>query len=129
MSMASRCRPRALAACSAFVLLPALAACGSSDKAPAGTRTLTITLTDAGCSPAKATTPAGPTTFLVKNDGSSSVTELELKNAGGKIVGEREDIAAGLSGSFSVDLKPGRYEMECPNGTSSAKGVLVVTGS
>ena len=44
-------------------------------------RRVTVTLTDAGCSPAKLTAQAGPVTFKVANGGTSKVTELELKNA------------------------------------------------
>ena len=66
-----------------------------------------MTLLDSGCSPEKLTVPAGPVTFEVKNGGPSKVSELELKNAGGVVLGEQENIVSGIGGSFSVDLKPG----------------------
>ena len=108
-----------------------VAACGSGGGggSAGGGRAVSIALTDDGCSPAKVTIPAGPTTFKVSNDGSAAVTELEVKNGKGIILGERENIAPGLSGSFSLTLDPGRYVLSCPNGNAHAEGVLTVNGT
>jgi iron uptake system component EfeO len=115
-----------------FVSVGALsiAACGSSSDADTGksANTLKVTLTDQGCSPARLTTPAGPVTIAVSNGGSSAVTEIELKDKNGIIVGERENVAGGLSSSFSLNVKPGTYVMNCPNGEEEDNGVLLVTG-
>jgi iron uptake system component EfeO len=108
-------------------MIAAVAACGSTD-APAGAKKLSFTLTDAGCVPAEATAPAGPVTFDVTNDGSANVTELEVLD-GDKILGERENITDGLSGSFSLTLEQGKYTLYCPNGTESERGTLTVTGN
>jgi iron uptake system component EfeO len=110
-----------------------LAACGGggtgqSAHSSSG-KTLAVALTDQGCSPAKLTAPAGSLTISVSNGGSSAVTEMELKDTSGIILGERENIAAGLSGSFSLNVKPGRYVMNCPNGDKEDNGVLLVTGT
>jgi iron uptake system component EfeO len=56
------------------------------------------------------------------------VSELELKNTDGIILGERENIVEGIDGSFTLDLQPGRYTLNCPNGDKEDNGVLVVTG-
>lgn len=103
------------------------AGCGNSDDAPAGATKLSFNLTDAGCDPAQATAPAGPVTFDVTNDGSAGVTELELLD-GDTILGERENLSDGLSGSFTVTLDPGTYTLYCPNGDSAERGTLTVTG-
>ncbi|HEY7152283.1 MAG TPA: iron uptake system protein EfeO [Solirubrobacterales bacterium] len=104
-----------------------ISACGSSEAEPAGATKLSFTLTDAGCEPAEAKAPAGPVTFDVTNDGSASVTELEVLD-GDSILGERENITEGLSASFSLNLEQGKYTLYCPNGTESERGTLTVTG-
>jgi FTR1 family protein len=107
------------------------AGCGSgggSTSAAPGTRTLSVKLTDDGCSPAELKVPAGPVTFRVSNGGTSKVTELELKSSSGIILGERENIVAGIDGSFSLNLEPGRYVLSCPNGDREDNGTVLVTG-
>ena len=109
------------------VVAAVLAGCGSSgsgDKAAAGAKgqTLSLKLTDAGCSPEHLTAKAGAITFDVENGGSGKVSELELKNAKGIILGERENIVAGISGSFTLDLQPGTYVLNCPNGDREDNG-------
>ena len=101
-----------------------LASCGGSDDAKGGKK-VSIALTNNGCAPAKLSTPAGPTTFEITNKGSDKATEFEVQK-GSEILGEKENITDGLSGSFSLNLQPGRYTTFCGQGTP--KGVLVVTG-
>jgi iron uptake system component EfeO len=103
-----------------------LAACGSSDEAPAGSREMTFKLTDAGCDPHDASAPAGPINFEVENDGTGSVTEMEVLD-GETILGERENITEGLDGSFSLTLEEGEYTLRC-NGGTEEDGTLKVTG-
>jgi high-affinity iron transporter len=105
------------------------AGCGSSDSrssAPGATN-LAFTISDAGCEPARAEAPAGPVNFEVSNSGSSSVTELEIMQ-GDSILGERENISPGLTGTFSLNLEQGEYTIYCPNGTEVERGTLTVTG-
>ena len=64
----------------------------------------------------------------MRNDGANDVTEFEVLD-GARILGEAENIAPGLSGSFSLTLKPGTYTTYCPGGTTSEKGTLLVTGA
>jgi iron uptake system component EfeO len=117
------------AACIAALALAACA-CGSSSSAPGppGSHTVKITLSDAGCSPAKVTAPAGDFRFVVSNSGSAKVTELELVNSKNIILGERENVVPGLSGAFSLTLQPGTYGLNCTNGQKTPKAVLRVTG-
>jgi iron uptake system component EfeO len=119
---------RALLAAAALGLLALfVAACGgSSDTAPAGSKEMTFKLTDAGCDPHNANAPAGPINFQVENDGSGSVTELEVLD-GETILGERENITEGLNGSFSLTLEEGEYTIRC-NGGTEEDGTLKVTG-
>lgn len=117
-------------AATGLALVVGLAACGSSSKTSAtnaDVRKVPFTLTKAGCDPAHLEIPAGAATFDVKNDGADAVTEMEIQKDG-RILGEVENLTPGLSGSFSITLQPGTYETICPNGSSAAKGDLVVTG-
>jgi iron uptake system component EfeO len=102
-----------------------LGACGSSDDAPAGAKTLSFELTDAGCIPHDAKAPAGPINFEA-NGASASVTELEVLD-GETILGEKENLTDGLSGSFSLTLEEGEYTLRC-NGGDQEDGTLIVTG-
>jgi iron uptake system component EfeO len=104
-----------------------LAGCGGSSSG-GNTQTLAVSLTDAGCSPASLEAKPGPVTFEVRNGGTGKVSELELKNEDGIILGERENIVAGIEGSFTLDLEPGRYILSCPNGDAQDDGVLLVKG-
>jgi iron uptake system component EfeO len=118
------------AACAAVLIAVAVAGCGggSSKASKPGTKTVQMTLTDEGCSPAKVSVPAGPVTFKVSNSGSAKVTEFELKNQDGIIVGEQENVVEGIDGSFSLTINPGRYVLSCPNGDGHDTGVLTATG-
>ena len=103
------------------------AGCGDSDDAPAGATKLSFKLTDAGCDPAQASAPAGPVTFDVTNDGAAGVTELEVLD-GDSILGEKENLSDGLSGSFTLTLDPGTYTLYCAGGDSAERGTLTVSG-
>jgi iron uptake system component EfeO len=63
----------------------------------------------------------------VSNAGTSRVSEFEVLD-GDRILGEKENLAAGLSGRFDINLKPGQYTISCPGGTSAATGPMVVGG-
>jgi iron uptake system component EfeO len=107
----------------AALVAVSVAACGKDDDK--GRRKVTVELTDAGCSPLKLRIPAGPTTFEATNKGTDKATEFEVLQ-GDRVLGEKENITEGLSGSFSLDLDPGRYQIWCGQGTP--KGMLEVTG-
>jgi iron uptake system component EfeO len=101
-------------------------ACGQGGDPPEGAKTLSFKLTDAGCDPHNAEAPAGPINFDVENAGSSVVTELEVLD-GETILGEKENLTDGLSGSFVLTLEKGQYTVLC-NGGSEGGGTLTVTG-
>jgi iron uptake system component EfeO len=104
----------------------ALAACGSNNDAPQGAKTISFTLTDAGCVPNTAKAPAGPIVFEVENAGTSKVTELEVMD-GDTILGEVENLSEGFNGSFSLTLEQGEYTLYCPGGEDE-RGALTVSG-
>jgi FTR1 family protein len=119
------------AAVAAIVLTSALllVACGSDDnKSASGAKQVAIKLTDAGCEPASLKLGAGPTEFKVTNAGTGRVSEFEVLS-GARILGEKENLVPGLSGSFTINLKPGEYSMACPGGKTAATGVMNVGGA
>jgi iron uptake system component EfeO len=120
----------------AFVAVTALAltACGSDKKSASGStspasdpHTVDITITSAGCAPTSTTFASGGLTFKVTNKDATAVSELELLS-GERIVGEKENLPPGLSGSFALSLNPGEYTIYCP-GASTEKNTIKVTGS
>jgi iron uptake system component EfeO len=109
-----------------------LSACAKSDPesggaAGSGSTTVTVEVTDAGCKPTPDSVTAGSVTFKVTNKNSGKVTEAELKRDN-IIIGEKENLTPGLSGSFSLKLKAGRYAMVCPN-ASQESWDFTVTGN
>lgn len=122
----NRLAPRAaLIALATGLLAIALAACGSGEDSTPGAKKLAFKITDAGCEPHNASAPAGPITFEAQGD-SAKVTELEVLD-GDTILGERENLTAGLDGSFSLTLEEGEYTLRC-NGGDEEDGVLTVSG-
>jgi iron uptake system component EfeO len=130
-------RTRAIAAPAAVTCLAlGLAACASSSagtdtsSAPAGgsahAATVTITAAD-GCRADQTSFAAGGITFRVENKDATAVSEVELLS-GERILAEKENIAAGLSGSFAVKVGAGRYTLYCP-GTPVEKTSITVTGA
>lgn len=106
-----------------------LSACGSGSSNPTAapnTQTVNVTLTNDGCVPDTTALKTGPTVFKVTNKGGSSVSEVELMQ-GSQILGEKENLAPGFSGSFSLDLKAGSYSLYCP-GAKTNKTDITVSG-
>jgi len=115
-------------ACLAAVSLLA-SGCGSGkkDAAQPGATAVTITLTNDGCAPDPATVPAGPVTFTVVNQGGDQVSEAELMR-GDTILGEKENLTPGLSGTFSLHLDAGSYSVYCPDAKTDTT-TFTVTGA
>jgi iron uptake system component EfeO len=97
--------------------------------APAGAakQTVAVKITSDGC-PKPITVKPGSVTFKVTNDDADNVSEFEIMK-GGKILGEVENIAPGLSRSFTMKLKAGDYITYCPGGDTREKGVLTVAAA
>jgi iron uptake system component EfeO len=104
-----------------------LVACGSSTH-KAGEKNVPVTLTDSGCTPEQIKVAAGPVNFEITNEGTTKVSEMELKNEDGVILGEAENVVEGVPGSFSLNLDPGSYVVNCPNGEEEDQGTLEATG-
>lgn len=105
----------AAAAAAAVALSGCSSSSGSSKDGKSGGATkISITLTPDGCAPSPSSAAAGLFTFEISNKNASAVTEAELTK-GGTIVGEKENLAPGLSGDFSLRLKAGKYVVQCPN--------------
>ena len=121
-------RRLALASAAALIVVGAVA-CGSDSPTTTGGRTVEVSITDDGCDPSDLTLASGSTTFHVKNNGADSISEFEVLDSGGKIIGEKESLTPGLEGSFTIDLKPGSYTLACPGGTKHPTGRLTVTDS
>ena len=148
-SRATSVRPTAVAGLAVAALaVSTLAGCGSSSKpaaaAPAGaastgaasigaspagdphTATVTITAAD-GCAPDKATFAAGQITFNITNKDATAISEVELVS-GQRIVGEKENLPPGFSGTFSVSVDAGTYSLYCP-GATKENTAITVTGT
>jgi iron uptake system component EfeO len=117
---------RTLGICAVAAAAVAVTACGSSTSK--GSRVVAVTLTDGGCTPQHISVAAGPVTFNVANGGTSDVSEMELKNTSGVILGESENVVEGLHGKFSLNLAPGKYVVNCPSGDAEDQGTLQATG-
>lgn len=87
---------------------------------------MNVALTNAGCVPDRSSVSAGAITFSVVNEGGDAVDEVELLS-GDRILGERENLAPGLSGTFRLQLDPGSYVLSCP-GASTPQTTFVVLG-
>jgi iron uptake system component EfeO len=105
-----------------------LGGCGDDASVPEGTRVVDVALTDAGCEPAALRAQAGPTTFAVRNEGTTRINEFEVLS-GTRVLAEAENVTSGGGGSVTLNLKPGRYTINCPGGTTQATGVLTVGGT
>ena len=113
------------------------AGCGSDsddetggDTAAAGGESVALTATEFKFDPADVTVDAaGQVTFTVSNDGQETHA-LEVEGNG--VEEETNSIAAGESGTLTVDLEPGEYELYCPidgHREQGMEGKLVVGGS
>lgn len=126
-------QPRLLAAIAVAAVVPLVATgCASSSgggssagSSSTAATTVTINFTDDGCTPSPASIGAGALKFAVANKGANRVTEAEVLQDG-RILGEKENLTPGLSGSFSLRLEAGQYVVYCPNAKTD-RATLTVT--
>lgn len=88
-----------------------LAACSDSKAA----NTVAVTASDTGCQVATTSLRGGTTEFTVTNKGQKT-TEFYVYDPAGKVKGEVEDIAPGVSRTLRVTLDAGEYEGACKPG-------------
>ena len=114
-------------------LLPA--GCGSDDGGDdggesSGGQTVEVVATEFAFDPADISVDeAGETTFTVSNEGEFPHA-LEIEGNG--IEEGTDELAPGESGSVTVELEPGEYELYCPVGDHRDQGMvgtLVVGGA
>jgi plastocyanin len=117
-----------------FLAALLLAGCGSDDGddeggESSGGQTVELVATEFAFDPADVSVDeAGETTFTVSNEGEFPHA-LEIEGNG--IEEETEELGPGESGSVTVDLEPGEYELYCPVGDHRERGMvgtLVVGG-
>ncbi|MBD5656828.1 MAG: EfeM/EfeO family lipoprotein [Candidatus Eremiobacteraeota bacterium] len=89
---------------------------------------MAVTLTNAGCEASSTNLAGGPHTFTVTNKNATAVSEVELLD-GERILGEKENLAPGFSGSFSLQLSAGTYSLYCPGATKEKTPVTVTGGA
>jgi plastocyanin len=88
-----------------------------------GGETVKVTATDFKFDPSDPTVAPGEVTFDVTNDG-ETLHNLEVEGPSGEAE-LPEDLQAGESGSFSVDLsEPGAYKFYCPVGNHEDLGMV-----
>ena len=69
------------------------------------------------------TLPAGPTTFVVHNDG-GKVHSFKIEGPGLEEL-MASPIQPGTTGTLKVTLQPGEYKVYCPVGSHEAKGMTI----
>jgi iron uptake system component EfeO len=112
----------------AFTVVLVAGCSGPAQLAPPATE-VKISLSDSGCEPKPASVPAGPVTFSITNSGSRFVTEVELLREN-RILGEKESLTPGMSGSFSLRLDDGgTYLIHCAGGATNSWPFTVTGGS
>ena len=102
-----------------ILALGAIALAGCSGITGAGAaQNVDVALNEYAIQPAVSSAKAGRITFVVKNNGKedhelevSSVTGRDIPDEAG--LGEVEGLGPNESKSFTVDLKPGTYELAC----------------
>jgi iron uptake system component EfeO len=107
----------------------ATGATGGGAAAGDKSSTVKIQITSQGCEPKPAAVPAGAVEFDITNSGAAAVTEAELRTSDkAHILGEQENLTPGLSGGFSLTVRPGTYKVNCP-GASQPDWTFKVTGT
>ncbi|MGX7679867.1 iron uptake system protein EfeO [Jatrophihabitans sp. DSM 45814] len=130
-------RTIAATALGAAALLLTAAGCSSDKKDNAGAgavssaagdpHTAVVTITSDKCVADRDSYDSGAITFKVSNKDATGITEFELLD-GERIIGEKENLPPGFSGSFSLNVNPGDYQMYCP-GATTPRVPLKVTGT
>jgi iron uptake system component EfeO len=134
MSLPPTYRWVVLAGLASAVALTACSSNGSAKSDPpsrsgsADPHTVVVTVSAAdGCTTDQAGYGSGGLTVKVTNKDATAVSEVELLD-GERIIGEKENLPPGFSGSFAVSVNPGEYTLYCP-GAKTERTPLKVTGA
>ena len=99
------------------------------DLPPVLSHTVAVTVTAArGCQADQSTYAAGELLVSITNQDALGVSAVQLRN-GAQLVGERDDVPAGFTGSFAVTALPGSYTLSCPGATGARVAIRIVGGS
>ncbi|WP_413784732.1 iron uptake system protein EfeO [Mycolicibacterium llatzerense] len=102
----------------------------ATDHAKLDTSDITVSASDNACTLSHAAANAGPSTFVVTNNG-TKVTEFYVYAAGDRVMGEAANISPGLQRKVVVQLpEPGSYFTACKPGMigDGIRGNFMVTG-
>ena len=101
-------------------------AAGASKATTATSHVVNVTVSAAkGCVADATRYAAGALTFKITNTDATAVSEVELIS-GERIVGEKENLPPGFSGTFSVNVPSGSYVLYCPGATPERTPLKVV---
>jgi uncharacterized cupredoxin-like copper-binding protein len=75
--------------------------------------TVNLTATDFKFNPSDPSVKSGNVTLTVKNDGQVTHS-LEVENVNGQDKELPSQVSPGQNGSYTLNLKPGKYEFYCP---------------
>ncbi|MCW2523418.1 MAG: hypothetical protein JWO63_1753 [Frankiales bacterium] len=117
----------ALSACSSSKNEGDTVASAGASSAAKDPHVVAVTVTSQTCAADQPSYDAGGLTFNITNKDATAVTEVELLS-GERIVGEKENLPPGFSGSFTLSVDPGDYVLYCP-GAVTDKVPLKVTGT
>jgi iron uptake system component EfeO len=106
---------------------PATSGAPSAAGSASGAQQINVVLTNTGCVADRSSVPAGAYVFNIVNEGGDAVSEVELMN-GETILGERENLTPGLSGTFTLELEAGTYALFCPGATTEKTDFIVTEG-
>jgi iron uptake system component EfeO len=114
-------------------LSPLLAACGGDSGDSSSGTTVAVASGDDSCELEHIDLAAGPVTFAVTNEGSSTTEVYVYGEADGeytRVVSEIENIGPGTSRDLEVDLAEGTYEVACKLGQTGdgIRTPITVTG-
>ena len=128
MPSARRAVPVLSLACLSVVTACGTSSGGTTDEpGEAGAHVATVTITAAkGCELNRTDFAAGGITFKITNKDATGVSEVELLS-GERILGEKENVPAGLGGQFAVRVDAGTYHLYCP-GAVTERTPITVTG-
>jgi iron uptake system component EfeO len=88
--------------------------------------TVAVTVSSArGCQADHTTYAAGELLVSITNQDALGVSAVQLRN-GAQLVGERENVPAGFTGSFAVTAPPGSYTLFCPGATGVRVPIRIV---
>ncbi|WP_433288588.1 cupredoxin domain-containing protein [Micromonospora sp. CA-244673] len=105
---------RASRAAAALMSAAVVAGCGGTPSAP-GTSVVAVAADDTACTVRPSEVPAGVRVFRVTNGG-AKVTEFYVYGPGGRVLGEVENVAPGVSRDLRVELSAGAHEAVCKPG-------------